>query len=107
MAPGAAYDPIVHVKNGEVFANSRDVAEFFGKAHYDVLKDIDRLKDQMGGIGKSSDTPLFIGGIFQGGKLKSEPTPWFIQSKFGPDATPLKSEGYVETLPYPWLPPKQ
>lgn len=32
--------PIVHVKDGEVFANSRDVAAFFGKDHKDVLASI-------------------------------------------------------------------
>lgn len=35
--------PIVHVKNNEVFANSRDVAEFFGKQHAHVLRDIDEI----------------------------------------------------------------
>lgn len=32
------------IKDGKVFANSRDVAEFFGKRHADVLRDIDNLR---------------------------------------------------------------
>lgn len=51
--------PVVSVKDGAIYANSRDVADFFGKNHYDVLKDIDRVMEQLVGIGKSSDTPLF------------------------------------------------
>ena len=35
--------PVIHVKDGEVFANSRDVADFFGKEHRNVLRDIDGL----------------------------------------------------------------
>ncbi|TDR37566.1 Rha family transcriptional regulator [Aquamicrobium defluvii] len=34
------------IKDGKVFANSRDVAEFFGKEHRNVLADIDRLIEQ-------------------------------------------------------------
>lgn len=36
-------NPIVFVKEGEVFANSRDVAAFFGKNHSDVLRAIRNL----------------------------------------------------------------
>ncbi|PSJ53130.1 Rha family transcriptional regulator [Pseudaminobacter soli (ex Li et al. 2025)] len=35
--------PIVTAKDGQVFANSLDVAEFFGKQHLHVLRDIDTL----------------------------------------------------------------
>lgn len=35
--------PIVFVRAGDVFASSRDVAEFFGKQHGHVLRDIDNL----------------------------------------------------------------
>ncbi|WP_176056077.1 Rha family transcriptional regulator [Brucella intermedia] len=38
-----AAQPIVSVKDGKVFANSRDVAEFFGKRHDNVLRDIRNL----------------------------------------------------------------
>ncbi|URK16949.1 Rha family transcriptional regulator [Thalassospira sp. GO-4] len=34
--------PIVTIKNNEVFANSRDVAAYFGKKHFNVLQDIDK-----------------------------------------------------------------
>lgn len=35
-----ALAPVVHVKDGTVFANSKDVADYFGKRHADVLRDI-------------------------------------------------------------------
>ena len=39
----ASAGPIVSVKDGRAFANSRDVAEFFGKQHADVLRDIETI----------------------------------------------------------------
>lgn len=39
----AERNPIVFMKDGEVFANSRDVAAFFDKRHDHVLRDIDNL----------------------------------------------------------------
>lgn len=38
--------PIVHIKDNQVFANSRDVAVYFGKRHADVLRDLDRILEQ-------------------------------------------------------------
>lgn len=38
--------PIVTVKDGEAFANSRDVAAFFKKEHRNVIRDIERLMGQ-------------------------------------------------------------
>ena len=35
--------PIVFIQNGEVFANSRDVAEYFGKQHRHIIRDIEKL----------------------------------------------------------------
>ena len=43
--------PLVHIKNGAVFANSRDVAAYFGKEHRDVLRTIDRLIAQEATLG--------------------------------------------------------
>tara|TARA_R110000751_G_scaffold83086_10_gene167002 strand:+ start:1900 stop:2238 length:339 start_codon:yes stop_codon:yes gene_type:complete len=40
MTPTNPLNPVVIVKNNEAFANSRDVAEFFGKAHKNVIADI-------------------------------------------------------------------
>ena len=42
----ATRNPIVHAKDGEVFANSRDVAAFFGKEHRNVLAAISSLIEQ-------------------------------------------------------------
>lgn len=36
--------PVVHIKDGEVFANSRDVADFFGKRHADVVYAIEQIR---------------------------------------------------------------
>jgi Rha family phage regulatory protein len=36
--------PLATIKDGQVFANSRDVAEFFGKEHFNVLRDIRNLE---------------------------------------------------------------
>lgn len=41
-----ARNPIVVVKEGEVFASSHDVAAFFGKNHRDVMRSIDVLVEQ-------------------------------------------------------------
>ena len=39
----ASRNPVVFMKDGEVFASSRDVAEFFGKRHDHVIRDIRNL----------------------------------------------------------------
>lgn len=39
----ASRQPVVVIRDGEVFANSRDVADSFGKRHDNVLRDIDTL----------------------------------------------------------------
>ena len=39
----AARQPVIFTKDGEVFTNSRDVAETFDKRHDNVLRDIDAL----------------------------------------------------------------
>lgn len=43
MPHEAERNPIVFARAGEVFANSRDVAAYFGKQHGHVLRDIDNL----------------------------------------------------------------
>lgn len=51
--------PIVSIRNGTVFANSRDVAEFFGKEHRVVLKAIDSTIDALaGGVHHFVHTPI-------------------------------------------------
>lgn len=44
--PSAAL-PVVHIKDGKVFANSRDVAAYSGKLHKDVLRDIDQTLENI------------------------------------------------------------
>lgn len=43
--------PAVYVKNGGVYASSRDVAAFFGKTHDNVLKAIDKIVGMLPGEG--------------------------------------------------------
>lgn len=47
--------PVVHVRDGNVFANSRDVAEFFGKRHDHIVRDIGNLLSQ--GVPNFGETP--------------------------------------------------
>ena len=51
------HQPVVFIKDGEVFANSRDVAEYFGKRHNNIMRDIDNL---MKTDGCSNLSNLFI-----------------------------------------------
>ena len=37
------HQPVVFIQDGEVFANSRDVAEYFGKQHGHIIRDIEKL----------------------------------------------------------------
>ena len=37
------HQPVVFIQNGEVFANSRDVAAYFGKQHGHIIRDIEKL----------------------------------------------------------------
>lgn len=53
--------PIVFAKDGEVFATSRDVAVFFAKNHFHVMRDIDALiaaEPDLGGLSKSGYPPV-------------------------------------------------
>lgn len=55
----AERNPIVFTKDGEVFANSRDVAAFFGKRHHHVLDAIGNLIKQEPNLGLTNfrETP--------------------------------------------------
>lgn len=58
LAPSPS--PVVQARDGRVFANSRDVAAFFGKEHRDVLRTIDTLIAQ-----EPSLTPAqFCAGVY-------------------------------------------
>ena len=54
--------PVVTIKDGKVFANSRDVADFFEKDHKHVLRDILHILEDGGeeGVSKFGLTPWFI-----------------------------------------------
>jgi len=40
--------PVVHVKDGQVFANSKDVADFFGKRHCHVIDSVEEINRNLG-----------------------------------------------------------
>jgi len=56
----AARNPIVFQREGEVFANSKDVAAFFGKEHKHVLRDIRNLIENAPELEKSNFGPFKI-----------------------------------------------
>ncbi len=45
LSPITRPAPVVIVKDGEVFANSRDVSEYFGKNHADIIRAIDNIAE--------------------------------------------------------------
>jgi len=47
LDPSMPSVPVVHAKDGRVFANSRDVAAYFEKQHRNVLQTIDGLLEGM------------------------------------------------------------
>lgn len=55
----AERNPIVSAKDGEAFANSRDVAAFFGKQHGHVIRDIENLikNEPSMGVSNFGETP--------------------------------------------------
>ena len=57
-APDASAD-LVFIRNNQALTDSRIVAEYFGKRHDNVVRDIRDLIEQIGGILKNEETPLF------------------------------------------------
>ncbi|OJF97572.1 phage regulatory protein/antirepressor Ant [Pararhizobium antarcticum] len=55
----AERNPIVAAKDGEAFANSRDIAAFFGKQHAHVTRDIENLikNEPSMGVSNFGETP--------------------------------------------------
>ena len=49
------HQPVVFIQDGEVFANSRDVAEYFGKQHGHIIRDIEKLIAE--GVSNFGETP--------------------------------------------------
>lgn len=52
------HQPVVFIQNGEVFANSRDVANYFGKRHDNIIRDIEKLV--AGGVLNFEETPYIV-----------------------------------------------
>lgn len=73
----ASRQPVVFARDGEVFANSRDVAEFFGKRHDHVLRDIRLL------IAKAPDLLLRNFGEFKINDLTGESTSHYEMNRDG------------------------
>ena len=51
IKPNAARMPILSVKDGEVLADSRDVARFFEKRHDAVIRDVRNLISKEADLG--------------------------------------------------------
>lgn len=66
---------LVEMINGQVTTTSREVAEVFGKSHQHVLRDIDGLVKQIGGVQNWTD-PSTVG------VLKNEQTPIFTEETY-------------------------
>ena len=52
------HQPVVFIQDGEVFANSRDVAAYFGKQHRNIIRDIEKLV--AGGVLNFEETPYIV-----------------------------------------------
>lgn len=66
---------LVEMINGQVTTTSREVVEVFGKSHQHVLRDIDGLVKQIGGVQNWTD-PSTVGVI------KNEQTPIFTEETY-------------------------
>lgn len=64
----ARRQPVVFIRDGEVFANSKDVAALFEKRHDNVIRDITVLIGQEPSLGRRE--------FAEGGVLKFEETPY-------------------------------
>ena len=51
---------LVFLKNKQAVTDSRIVADYFDRTHNEVLKSIRRLKNDIGGLVKNPQTPMFI-----------------------------------------------
>lgn len=71
-----AIEPVVFVKDGAVFANSRDVADLFGKRHTHVLRAIDALIAEVQAVEKATDLHQPKNGLMSGAacQLNFQPT---------------------------------
>ena len=64
---------LVFIKNDTPLTTSRTVAERFDKPHNDVMKSIRRLIDDMGGVGKSSQSSMFVETTYVNKQNKQQP----------------------------------
>lgn len=62
--------PVVFIQNGEVFANSRDVAEYFGKQHGHIIRDIEKLIAE--GVLNFEETVVYRENPSGGASIKSK-----------------------------------
>tara|TARA_R110000751_G_scaffold71441_4_gene144778 strand:+ start:46950 stop:47726 length:777 start_codon:yes stop_codon:yes gene_type:complete len=83
----AQSNPVVSLKNGEVFAHSKDVAAYFGKRHADVLRDIQNLIEKEPELAKRN----FISYIIK--DLAGENTCYFEMDR---DGLTLLAMGFTE-----------
>lgn len=85
--------PVVFTRDGEVFANSRDVAAFFGKNHSDVLRAIRNLVDAEPELGRRNFASFKIN------DLTGESTSHFDMDR---DGFTLLAMGFTGTKALKW-----
>jgi len=89
----AERNPIVFAKDGEVFANSREVAAYFAKEHFAVLRDIRNL------IAKEPDLGLHNFVAFKNNDLTGESTSHYEMDR---DGFTLLAMGFTGTKALKW-----
>jgi len=91
----ATRSPVVFSRQGEVFANSRDVAAFFGKNHRDVTRAIDNLIEQEPDLGVRN----FAQGVYRLPETKDQEHRCFDMDR---DGFTLLAMGFTGTKALKW-----
>ena len=71
-APDTSAD-LVFIRNNQALTDSRKVAEYFGKRHDNVIRDIRELIEQIGGLLKNEESLMFVEGTYINQQNKQQP----------------------------------
>ena len=80
-APDTSTD-LVFIHNNQALTDSRKVAAYFGKRHDHVIRDIRAIIDQMGGVPKIGETPLFEETVYVNSQ-NGQAYPMFLMNRDG------------------------
>lgn len=89
----AERNPVVTIRDGEAFANSRDVAAFFGKQHFAVLRDVRNLIEKAPELARAN----FV--AFKTNDLTGESTSHFDMDR---DGFTLLAMGFTGSKALKW-----